>query len=124
MFQVHGWAVVRSDNKLILIKRIGVGLLRLLIGIGFALSLVLGVTLTMLTLCDSPGGNLTLAQTGLHWEWSIPAVVAFTVTLLCRLGWRCLPTVKPTQALPTFERDFQTPGMVLACAVSGFLLTA
>ncbi len=89
-----------------ILKRIGIGLLRLLIGLGFTFSLVIGVTLTLLTLCDGTGSNLTFSQTGPHWEWSIPAVVAFTVTLFCWLGWRCLPATKPNRRLPTFERDF------------------
>ncbi len=112
----------RGAGRMMLLKRLGIGVLRLLIGIGFTFSLVIGVTLTLLTLCDSPGGNLTLSQTGPHWEWSIPAVTGLGLTLFFWLCWRLLPAVKPTQAFPTIERSFQIPGVVIACGFCGFLL--
>lgn len=109
---------------MMILRRLGVGFLRLLIGIGFTFSLAVGVTLTLLTFCDGTGNNLTLSRTGPHWEWSIPAVVAFTFTLFCWLGWRCLPATKPTRIFPTLERGLQTPVVVLVCVGCGFLLTA
>ena len=105
-----------------MLKQLALSLLRLLIGIGFTLSLAIGVTLTQLTLCDGSGNTLTLNRTGLHWEWGGAAAISFAVTAACWLCWRRLPPVKPTRMFPTLERWMQGTGFFACGAGIGAFL--
>lgn len=90
-------------------KRFAIGTLRLLIGIGFTFSLVLGVVLTMLALFNGSGGNLVLNRPDPDWGWGGGAAIAWASTLFWWFCWRCLPAVKPKPLFPSLEYSLQKP---------------
>ncbi len=90
-------------------KRIALGLLRLLIGVGFTFSLVFGVALTMLTLFHGFGDNLILNRPGPDWGWGGGAATAWALTVFWWVCWRCLPPVKQKQLFPSLENLIQKP---------------
>ncbi len=95
-----------------MMKRIALGFLRLLIGVGFTFSLVLGATLTMLALFHGPGDNLVLNRPGPDWGWGGGAAAAWALTLFWRICWRCLPAVKPAGLFAPLERSVQKPAFL------------
>ena len=106
-----------------MIRKAGISLLRLLIGIGFTFSLVLGVTLTLLTFCDGSDNTLMLSRTGLDWGWGGGAAIAWALTLFWWLCWRCLPAVKPTKPFfllskgTGFSKGAESRGMTIVTAL-------
>ncbi len=80
-----------------ILKRLGIGFLRLLIGLGLTFSLVAGVTLTLLTLFSGSGDNLVLNRPGPDWGWGGGAAIAWALTVFWWLCWRLLPPIQPTQ---------------------------
>ena len=104
--------------------KIFVFLLRVLIGVGFTFSLVLGVALTMLTLFSSTGNNLVLNRTSLDWGWGGGAAVAWASTLFWWFCWRCLPAVKPTLLFPSLERSQQKPASIFSILISAMITMA
>ncbi len=107
-----------------MIRKAGLNLLRLLIGVGFTLSLVSGVTLTMLMLFDGNGNHLVLSRTGLHSDSVVGAAIAWALTLFWWICWRCLPAVKPMRLFPMLERLVQKPPSLFGSIIWTVITTA
>lgn len=106
------------------LKQLGISLLRLLIGIGFTFSLVLGATLTMLALFHGPGDNLVLNRPSPDWGWGGGAAIAWALTLFWWICWRCLPAVKPAGLFLPLERSLQKSPSLFGIILSAIGTTA